>query len=268
MVTERQLTTVDGQQFFENVCKLAQEEKTIFYRLEFDIPKEEVRPRISSLLSTGYQKAFEEMQPEHTLILDLTKSEEEILAQMKPKGRYNIKIGSKNNLKLLSSNKKGELLENFYKLYRETAQRQKITFRGKAYFEKLLDKLGRKEYAQVYNVTTEIEGVQKTLAATVIVFSNDKAIYLFGASSSEYRNLMAPYFMQWAIIKEAKRKGCKKYDFFGIAPNDDENHPWAGITRFKKQFGGYEVQILGSYDLVFRPLEYKFFKMAETLRRR
>jgi lipid II:glycine glycyltransferase (peptidoglycan interpeptide bridge formation enzyme) len=79
---------------------------------------------------------------------------------------------------------------------------------------------------------------------------------------------MAPYLLHWEIILDAKKQNLKEYNFLGVAPNEDQNHPWAGITRFKKQFGGYQADILGSFDLPLKPLEYKLFKFAEKIRRK
>jgi len=78
---------------------------------------------------------------------------------------------------------------------------------------------------------------------------------------------MAPYKLHWEIMQEAKKRGCKCYDMFGIAPNDDEKHPWAGISKFKKQFGGQEFTSLGSWDMVFSSVKYRLFKIAEKFRR-
>lgn len=245
---------------------LAAKSKAIFYRLELDIENNLSQlPNTNSQIPIGFRRAFEQMQPEQTLILDITKSEEEILAQMKPKGRYNIKVAERSNIIISSSNRPGPGLNNFYELYKATAKRQRITHREKNYFEALLEILGQKNYARVYIAQTQTEN--QNLAAAIVLYYNDKATYLFGGSSDEHRNLMAPYLLHWQIIKEARLRSMKKYDFFGVSHTKYENRSWTGITRFKKQFGGQEVQLLGSWDLVFRPIEYQVFKIAEKIRR-
>lgn len=245
--------------FFEKVSSVAKQENAIFYRIEFDIPKSYKLEAKSYKLT----KSFEEMQPEHTLILDLTKSNEELLLKMKQKGRYNIKVAEKNKVSV----QKTMDLENFYSLYSSTGKRHKITFRSKEYFQNLLDILGPKGYCDLFESYAEIEGSKTVLAAAICTYFDDKAIYMFGASSDEHKNLMAPYKMQWEMIAEAKKRKCKTYDFFGIAPDDNPRHSWAGVTRFKKQFGGEEIAIYGSYDKVYKPLEYQVFKLAEKIRR-
>ena len=205
------------------------------------------------------------MQPENNWVLDITKSEEEILAGMKQKGRYNIKIAQEANLILTGSNNpESKELDAFFDQYQKTGQRHKIAYREKQYFKTLLDIFGKKEYA----LACVVWHGQKPLASAIFLLFGKSALYLYGGSSDEERNLMAPYLLHWEMIKEAKSRCKDEYNFLGIAPNDDQNHPWAGITRFKKQFGGKQVDIVGSYDLVFKSIEYKAFKMAEKIRRK
>lgn len=204
------------------------------------------------------------MQPENNWVLDLTKSEEEILAEMKQKGRYNIKIAQSSGLTFTSSNEmKSKELDAFYEQYAKTGQRHKISYRSKNYFETMLEILGGKGYARAYTVWHG----ENALASAIIVLCGDSALYLYGGSSDEERGLMAPYLLHWEIIREAKNAGLSEYNFLGIAPDEDQNHPWAGITRFKKQFGGAQVDIEGCYDLPIKSLEYKIFKIAEKMRR-
>ncbi len=282
MVEKSTQSTVLSTQFNEETRKIGRQNNAIFYRLELDTP---ISPNSPTTLTPAFIKSFEEMQPEHTLILDLTKSEAEILAAMKSKGRYNIKVAQKNNLTVTKTNLIGSELDNFFDLYSATAKRHRITFRGKLYFQSLLEILGKSGYAELFtiylderlktkNERLEVQNpipnsqVLSPLSSAVILYSGQKAIYLYGASSDEHKNLMAPYQLHFEIIKDAKSKGFETYDFFGIAPEDSPSHPWAGVTRFKKQFGGAERQIYGSYDLIFKPMIYQLFKIAEKLRRR
>ncbi|TSC94431.1 MAG: putative methicillin resistance protein [Candidatus Berkelbacteria bacterium Athens1014_28] len=258
MLSHDQTKLAQQKIFLDQIKKIAVEENSIFFRME---SSEEFSEAYGlQLTANSYKKSFEEMQPEHTLVLDLTKSEEEILAQMKQKGRYNIKVAEKYGVKIANGK-----IEDFYQLYLQTAKRQKITFRKINYFQKLIDILGKKEYAFVLNATNP-EG--KILASSIVSLFADTATYLFGGSSDEMREMMASYKLQWEIIKKAKQFGCKYYDFFGIASTENPKHPWAGVTRFKKQFGGEEKTMLGSWDLIFSPAKYGAFKLAEKLRRK
>jgi len=257
---------IKNQGFIERVVKIGKENNAIFYRLELDIPKE-LSTFHFPLSTRNFVKSFEEMQPENNWVVDITKEENEILAQMKQKGRYNIKVAEKNNIEITSSNNIGKELDIFYDLYSKTGKRKGVTYRGKAYFKNMLDILGKIDYARTYAATAKIDGKTVPLAAAVIIFYGKEALYLYGGSSDEYKNLMAPYLLHWKIMLDAKEKGIEEYNFLGVAPTEDPNHPWAGITRFKKQFGGSQEDIMGSYDLILKPLEYQLFKIAERLRR-
>jgi len=287
MVDEQQ-PTVYSLQFTDKIKEIAKAANAIFYRLELNIPSTVNRQPSTS---SGFAKAFEEMQPEHTLILDLSKSEEEILAQMKQKGRYNIKIAEKSGVEIETpqgtcreQSRIGEALDSFYDLYSKTGKRHGISHRAKSYFASLLEILTKSGYARVYKASLQftdhssqtmdetVNRKQSTvncpaLAAAIMVYSGRTAIYMFGASSDEYRNLMAPYALHWKMIRDAKSEGYKYYDFFGIAPDDNPHHPWAGVSRFKHQFGGEQVDTIGSYDLILKPMQYQLFKIAEKIRR-
>lgn len=262
MADQSQVSSLKSQNYISKLKTLGEENKAIFYRTEFNVPSDSDQQLSNEAMKQwGFLKSFEEMQPEHTLILNVTQSDEEILAQMKPKGRYNIKIAEKHGVTV----KKTRNIDDFYKLYEQTAKRQRITYRAKDYFQILLDNLEPKGYAELFVACGENGMV---LASAIISFYKSRATYLFGASSDEMRGAMAPYGLHWQIIAEAKRRSCTEYDFFGIAPDDNPKHPWAGVTSFKKKFGGEEVHLMGSWDLIMRPMEYKIFKLAEKIRRR
>ena len=255
MLSRDQSKLASEKIFLQEIEKIAKERNSIFFRMESTEAKDgDINPEKSN-----YRKAFEEMQPEHTLILNLLNSESEILAQMKQKGRYNIKIAERNEIVFDICS-----IEEFHKLYTEMARRHKITFRSLNYFSNLIDSFKDTDYVKVFGAKNKDGSL---LASAVIVFFKETAIYLFGGSSDQEREKMATYKLHWEIIKEAKKRGCKYYDFFGISPEGDEKHAWAGVTRFKKQFGGEELITLGSWDLIFSPIKYNLFKLAEKIRR-
>lgn len=228
----------------------------LFFRLEIlDEYNEKIDEKLKKF---GFIKAFEELQPEWRQVIDISKSEEEILAQMKEKGRYNIRVAERERVSV----RKSENIDEFYKIFIDTAKRDGFSIRPREYFEKMLEILGK----NVELLTAEFQG--KIIAAEIVSYYDETASYLYGASSSEHRNLMAPYLLHWEAIKQAKEKGCKYYDLLAVNPEGEDSHKFAGIGRFKRQFGGKTVHITGSYDLVYKPVWYWLFKMAEKLRRR
>lgn len=201
-------------------------------------------------------KMVKPVQPDNTLVLDLTKSEEELLAAMKHKTRYNIRLAERKGVKIRTSNDPKDM-EEFYKLIEITYQRSKIKAHTKNYYQKQFETLNREGLAKL--VIAEYKG--KTLVANFMIFFGQTATYVHGASSNEYRNVMAPHLAQWVAVKAAKEHGFKIYDFWGIAPDDDPKHSWAGVTRFKKGFGGREINYPGTFDLTINQGWYNIYKL-------
>lgn len=251
-------SATQNDNFLSKIKKIAQNSHTIFFRLE--ILDEFDDKIIEKLKQIGFIKAFEEVQPEYRQMIDLTKDDEEILAQMKQKGRYNIKIAQKNQVEII----RNDHLDSFYKLFVETSKRDKFSIRSQKYFQDLVNALKPNDIVNVLVATYQ----NKPVAGAIIVFYEGRATYLYGASANEYRNIMAPYLLHWEAIKIAKQRGCQSYDLGAVSPEDQENHKYVGISRFKRQFGGRTVHLVGSYDLVFKPTWYKLFKMAEKYRRK
>ena len=106
----------------------------------------------------------------------------------------------------------------------------------------------------------------EVIAGGIFVYLDRWGIYYYGASVSSFRNVMAPYLIQWEAIKEAKKRGCKHYDFLGIAPEGATHHPWAGVTDFKKKFGGRVTSYPQAREMVLRPFWYFIYKCYKKLR--
>jgi len=246
----------------KKIKEIAQKSRAIFTRLDFINKNEGLFSSkiISGLKDLNFCKAFEEIQPEWRQITDINKSEDKILAQMKPKGRYNIRVAQKNGVVV----EKSQNIDDFYNIFRETAERDGFEIRPRTYFVNLLEKLQHDSLAEL--LVCKYNG--RVIAAGIFTFYGEIASYLYGASGNEARNVMAPYLMHWEAILEAKRRSCKLYDLLAVAPaGTKENHKYAGITRFKEQFGGRKVHLVGSWDLVAKPVWYWLFKLAEKFRR-
>lgn len=242
----------------EELKALAQKENSIFLRIEFIDHFDHNASKV--IQSFGFKKSFEEVQPKWRQIIDIKGSKEEILAQMKQKGRYNIKLSQKKNIKIING---PEHLDVFRRLYLETTKREGIAGRSLEYFKKMLDSFKDTDYFEVSVATYEGEPV----AGAIISFYDGVASYLYGGSSREHKEVMAPYAMHWEIIKDAKARGCKSYDMIGRTEPGKEGK-WSGVTRFKEQFGGEAIEILGSYDYINKSFWYQIFKTIEKMRRK
>ena len=242
--------------------------------IEFPAVTKEPGGYPSDLLSPkgSFCKARMDIQPPSTVVLDIRGTEEELLKGMKSKTRYNIKLAAKKGVSVRTSGI--EQLENWYEIYRVTAERDRIALHSYSYYEKLFSlaakrRSGNPEDApELHLLEAVIDGTVE--AGIIICFQgpagNRRATYLYGASSNNKRNYMPAYALQWEAVKLAKASGCGEYDFFGIPPADDPGHPMHGLYRFKTGFGGSILHRPGCWDYPLKPLTYKAFRAAEAFR--
>ncbi len=213
-----------------------------------------------------FRRAGSDVQVPDTVILDLRgASDEELLARMKPKWRYNIKYAEKKGVEVASEPGPGAV-EVFYSLYRATALRDRIALHPERYYARLVSLAG--DYGPgAPEIRVWIARYRGTpLAAIITSYLRGEAVYLYGASGDEHRNLMPAYALQWAALRAARDAGCGYYDFFGIPPSDDPGHPMAGLYRFKTGFGGTIRRYPGSWDYPLRRFPYGAYRAAEGLR--
>jgi lipid II:glycine glycyltransferase (peptidoglycan interpeptide bridge formation enzyme) len=254
--------------------------------IRFDLPwecdvdpaktKEEKKPDIENSLGfhiSGLYKGTDVQVPD-TVILDLRDEEQRILAKMKPKWRYNIRLSQKKGISVTDEGFSS--LPLFMSLYKETARRDRIAIHPESYYKTLFETSSEiSEVAQENSITTTRPRLSlyvarhkdEVLACIIVLHFGNTSTYLYGASSSEKRNLMPTYALQWQAILDAKRFGADKYDFFGIPPDDkDASHPMAGLYLFKTGFGGEIIHRYGAYDISLRPFLYFAFRTAEKMR--
>ncbi len=232
--------------FLEKIKEIVKQENAIFWKVE---PQDKIDENLFK--KKGFKKSSN-IQPQKTIILDITKPEQELLNQMHYKTRYNINLALKKSIKTQISKLKSQNFSDFWKLMEQTKKRDKFHPHPKEYYRKMLEIPGVELFVAEYE--------HKIIAANIVVFYEKTVIYLHGASDYEHRNLMAPHLLQWEQIKEAKKRGCVEYDFWGI-----DEKKWPGVTRFKKGFGGKEIEYPGAYDLVFQPIWYKIYKIARSI---
>ncbi len=187
-----------------------------------------------------------------SLVIDLKLPEEDILKNMKPKGRYNIKLAKKKWVIAKKVEKTDENIKIFTELITETAARDNFMMNSKFdYYKTFLEELDNSELIFVYKD-------EKVISAWIFTFENDIAIYYYWASTSEkkYRNLMAPYLVQWEAILEWKEKWCKIYDFLWIATPGAKNDELASVSNFKLKFSKDIREVSKNYLFVNKKLKY------------
>lgn len=214
-----------------------------------------------------------DIQPPDSTLVDLTGTEEEILNKMHAKWRYNIRLSERKGVNihryLGNDDNLSEKIDKFYELTKETNARDGNSSHAKSYYLDLI-KSSAEQIAQGNDVPVislyiaEHEGDE--IASIMTLFSHDEAIYLYGASSNNKRNLMPNHLLQWTAMRDAKAYGSKYYDMYGMPPEGkDENHPMHGLYMFKANFGGRNIHRTGSWDAP-TSLWYKPYSTVEKIR--
>jgi len=199
-------------------------------------------PVVEALTHRGWKLSSEQIQFKNTVLIDLGQSEEELLARMKPKTRYNIRLASRKGVQVRPGNV--DDLETFYRIYAETSARDEFLIRPFEYYSDVWRSFLQDGMADL--LLAEWEG--KLLAGLMLFRLGHKSWYLYGASSNEKRNLMPNHLLQWEAIRIAKRKGYLLYDLWGAPDVLNEEDPMWGVYRFKKGLGGQTVSHIGAYD--------------------
>ena len=197
------------------------------------------------------------IQPPRTIIVDIRGTEEEILARMKQKTRYNIRLAEKKGVTVRA----WDNVESFHKMMLVTGGRDGFGVHSLEYYKRAYELLQPKGLGEI--LVAEYEG--KPLAALFVARNGDRAYYLYGASTDEERNRMPTYLLQWEVMKWARARGCEEYDLWGV-PDEDETTLEAqfesrhdglwGVYRFKRGFGGELKRAAQAMDRVYNPLLY------------
>ncbi|PIT88662.1 MAG: hypothetical protein COU29_02745 [Candidatus Magasanikbacteria bacterium CG10_big_fil_rev_8_21_14_0_10_36_32] len=241
---------------FQSAGSYLKDKKCLFFRFELD---NDFKFTVSDLLL----KKAPDINPRATVILNLKQSDEELLAKMHSKTRYNINLAERKNLRV--SEEKNFLV--FIKLMSDTAKRDDFRLHQMEHYKKVLASPLTKQIT-IYND-------EQAIAVGVFVGFGNTFTYLYGASDYDSRQLMAPYLIQWQGIKIGRESGYDFYDFFGIAPTKeadgefkyDKKHQYAGVTRFKLGFGGLPKESAGTIDMILLPTKYKIYKLMRKIRR-
>ncbi len=232
-------------------------------------------PSLFTLHSSFFISSPRHIQPQASRIIDLTQSEDDILAQMHPKGRYNISLARKHGIIVESFGSNGppeQSIDSFYALLQGTGDRDGFRIFQKSHYKRFLADLKGSFLLMAMYQGKPIAGLIGIIWPPPLTTPPKRegnqgqvGIYYYGASSYEHRNLMAPYLLQWEAIRRAKANGCTHYDLLGISPeNARSDDPWRGISDFKRKFGGTVVTYPPEQMIVMRPV----MKLALEMKRK
>jgi lipid II:glycine glycyltransferase (peptidoglycan interpeptide bridge formation enzyme) len=220
---------------------------------------------VQPLGALGFRPSPHTIQPRRTIVVDLDAEPEALLARMKQKTRYNIRLAGRKGVTIRAG---GEAdLPAFYRLMEVTAERDRFGVHSRAYYEAVHRLFVPPGWGCL--LLAEYQG--QLLAGLVVLAYGDTAVYLYGASSDEHRNRMPTYLLQWEAMCWAKAQGCRFYDLWGVPDEDEEeleasfagrNEGLWGVYRFKRGFGGRLVRTVGAWDFVYKPVRYWLYALA------
>lgn len=256
---------IPSREMLEKLYEVGIGYKCIFIKLEPNVIKENFQlPMTHDQLSI-----FPSPHPlftKYTFQLDLTKNEDELLENMHPKTRYNIKVAQKNGAVTTEENTQSAF-NDYLKLLFETIKRQKFFAHNKTYHQLMWETLGTKGLAHLLTAKINADGKDITLVAWIVFLLNGVLYYPYGASTARNRNIMASNLMMWDVIRFGKKHNAVLFDMWGaLGPNPDPKDPWFGFHRFKQGYGAKLVEFAGSFDLVINPRLYKLYNAIHSLR--
>ncbi len=245
---------------WQQITRLARQHRAVFLKIDPDVTSDNTA-FMQYLESRGFKnrsagKDFNGIQPQYVMRLILNKDEEQLLAEMASKTRYNIRYAKRKGV-IIKDNCGLEELQKFYQILIVTAERDKFGIRNYEYFENMYNCLVATGYGKLF--VAEYEG--EIISGTLALICGDKVWYSYGASD-KHRNKQPSYLLQWSMIKWALENNCRIYDFRGISGDLNENNPLYGLYRFKKGFGSEFTEYIGEYDFVFSPVLYQLWEKA------
>lgn len=254
------------QAMINQLIKIGHQKNAIFIQIE---PNTLCHCEESRLLVGTTRQSIRKIASSHhplfakyTFVLDLTKSEPDLLQNMHSKTRYNLKVAHKHDVKIRIDSSPDQF-DQYLQLVQTTTQRQGFHAHNLDYHYKMWQTMHLAGIAKL--CTASFKGT--VLAAWIIFLWQDTIYYPYGASSRNNREVMAPTLLLWEIARWGKHQGFKKFDLWGaLGPQPNPNDPWYGFHRFKAGFNPQLVEFIGSYDLVINPPLYQTYKIADTIR--
>lgn len=245
--------------FMQEIAKVAKTEDCVFVRMRPNISDTGEHRRIIS--DCKLVPSPMHLHAEHTVMIDLRYSLEDIMKDMRRQTRYEVRRAEKMGIQVTFDTSK-HAFEEFYNLQLETARRQGFIPSSREFIMAQHDAFGGA--ARIY--TASLDG--KPLAKGLIIMQSPEAIYHEAASTEGGRKYPGAYALQWRVIRDAKDLGFRRYNLFGIAPPNSPKHRYAGVTTFKTGFGGNLVTYVPAHDLVIRKLRYQFVRILENARKK
>lgn len=239
---------------------VGKENNCLFIKLEPNKVKNPQTPQIPQL--PNLLPSPKPLFTKYTFQIDLTQSEEELLRNMKPKTRYNVRLAQKKGV-TISEDNSDQAFKTYLKLLKETTQRQNFYAHDENYHRLMWETLEPAGTAKL--LKAQYQG--KPLVIWILFHWHDTLYYPYGASSNQHKEVMASNLIMWEAIRFGQKLGCQVFDLWGcLGPDPDKKDPWYGFHRFKEGYGPKLIEFIGSYDLVFHSHLYQLYNLADSLR--
>ena len=248
------------EETFKKIVEIAKREKCVFVRVRPQLVNNQENLQI--LAGLGLKKAPMHLAAEHTVMIDLTKSEDELLANMRRQTRYEVRRASKLGI-IVDKNNDEAIFKEFRKVQAETAKRQ--GFIPPNLKTLIAEKEAFGENIAIY-VARTTDG--EPIAYGMIIKNGKEGDYYEAASTPLNRKMPGAYALLWQVMKSLKSEGYERFNLWGIAPAGQPNHRYAGVTTFKTGFGGEVVEYVPAHDLVINKIGYMKDLIVETARKK
>ena len=245
---------------FRRITEIAREEKCVFVRIRPQLICDE--KNLKMLESLGLKKSPMHLAAEHTVIIDLKKTTDELLAGMRRQTRYEVRRAMKQGIVVEKGNSE-ELFREFHRVQSDTAKRQ--GFVPPSLKVLLAEREAFGSQAEIYVAKTK---AGEKIAYGLIIKDGREGDYYEAASTPLNRKLPGAYALLWQAMQDLKEEGYERFNLWGIAPAGQPNHRYAGVTTFKTGFGGEVVEFVPAHDLVISQLGYLRNLAVETVRRK
>lgn len=269
------------QRMLDDLQAFAKRQGAIFLKLDPDVALGTGVPETEGAIESSYGQAVQselgqrgwrfsqdQIQFRNTVLIDLAPSEDEMLARMKQKTRYNVRLAQKKRVTVQAATL--DDLPLLYRMYAETSVRDGFLIRGEDYYQTVWHTFGGSPTADRQSSTpfsepliAEVEG--QPVAAISLFYFAGHAYYIYGMSREAHRDKMPNYLLQWEAMRRAKSFGCVDYNLWGAPDEFNESDGLWGVFRFKEGLGGYVSRTIGAWDFPARPMMYKLY--TQTLPR-
>ncbi|MBQ6510772.1 peptidoglycan bridge formation glycyltransferase FemA/FemB family protein [Candidatus Saccharibacteria bacterium] len=248
---------------FNKIKEIAKTEHCAFIRLRPQLENTEENREILKTLSA--KPATMHLHAEHTVILDLTKNEDELMADMRRQTRYEVRRALKMGIKVEFDNSE-EIFKKFHKIQAETAARQHFIPPDLKTLLAEHEAFGKN--AKIYTAYIEEDGKKKDIAYGLILVAGEEAEYFEAASTDLNRQLPGAHALQWQVMRDLKAAKIKRYNLWGIAPPNQPNHRYAKVTTFKTGFGGEVKEFIHAHDIIVNKVQYLPNLIVEKIRKK